>query len=138
MGPCFMLMHTTTLSMSCSCTRKRQGNDNNIIPHFADAGIGSTYMSLVMRKPFFFCICKNKDADQLRSTCAADQRLCFRYLDSTIPPLSKSESSSLYSHLLWLYSLVCAGPGRKSRRPVFSLRGSYMSDFELLVPTLKT
>ena len=30
------------------------------------------------------------------------------------------------SHLLWLYSLVCVGPGRKSRRPVFSQRGSYV------------
>ena len=28
------------------------------------------------------------------------------------------------SHLLWLYSLVCDGPGRKPRRPVFSQRGS--------------
>ena len=28
------------------------------------------------------------------------------------------------SHLLWLYSPVCVGPGRKSRRPVFSERGS--------------
>ena len=47
-----------------------------------------------MRKPDF-CIYENKDADQLRSNCAADhhQRLCFRYLDSTIFLLSKSESS---------------------------------------------
>ena len=29
------------------------------------------------------------------------------------------------SHLLWLYSLVCVGTGRKPRRPVFSQRGSY-------------
>ena len=29
------------------------------------------------------------------------------------------------SHLQWLYSPVCVGPGRKSRRPVFSQRGSY-------------
>ena len=35
------------------------------------------------------CICENKDADQLRSNCAADQRLCFRYKDSTIPLLFK-------------------------------------------------
>ena len=28
------------------------------------------------------------------------------------------------SHLLWLYSPICVGPGRKSRRPVFSQRGS--------------
>ena len=31
------------------------------------------------------CIGENKDADQLRSNCEADQRLCFRYVDSTIP-----------------------------------------------------
>ena len=34
---------------------------------------------------------ENKDADQLRSNCEADQRLCFGYLDSTIPLLLKSE-----------------------------------------------
>ena len=28
-------------------------------------------------------------------------------------------------HLLGLYILVCVGPGRKPRRPVFSQRGSY-------------
>ena len=33
----------------------------------------------------------NKDADQLRSNREADQRLCFRYIDSTIPPLPKYE-----------------------------------------------
>ena len=33
-------------------------------------------MSLVVRKPAF-CICENKDADQLRSNCTADQRLSF-------------------------------------------------------------
>ena len=40
------------------------------------------HLTLVMRKPAF-CICE------------ADQRLCFRYIDSTIPLLSKSEISSL-------------------------------------------
>ena len=29
------------------------------------------------------------------------------------------------SHILWLYSQVCVGPGRKPRRPVFSQPGSY-------------
>ena len=48
-----------------------------------------------MRKPAF-CICENKDADQLRGNREADQRLCFRYKDSTIPLLPKSEISSLY------------------------------------------
>ena len=36
-------------------------------------------MSLVTRKPAF-CICENKDADQLRGNRKADQRLCFRYI----------------------------------------------------------
>ena len=52
------------------------------------------HMSRVVRKPYF-CICENKDEDQLRGNREADQRLCFRYLDSTIPLLSKYEISSL-------------------------------------------
>ena len=52
-------------------------------------------MSLVMRKPDFRT-CENKDADQLRGNREADQRLCFRYIDSTIPLLSIYEISSLY------------------------------------------
>ena len=51
------------------------------------------YLSLVKRKPDF-CICENKDADQLRGNREADQRLCFRYTDSTIPLPPKSEFSS--------------------------------------------
>ena len=38
----------------------------------------------VMRKPDFG-LCENKAADQLRGNCEADQCLCFRYMDSTIP-----------------------------------------------------
>ena len=36
-----------------------------------------------MRK-LAFCICENKDADQLRGNREADQRLCFRYMYSAI------------------------------------------------------
>ena len=43
-----------------------------------------------MRKPAF-CIYVNKDADHLRGDREADQRLCIRYTDSTIPLLPKSE-----------------------------------------------
>ena len=50
-------------------------------------------MSRDVRKPDF-CICENKDADQLRGNREADQRLCFRYTDSTIPLLPKSEISN--------------------------------------------
>ena len=51
-------------------------------------------MSRVVRKPDF-CICENKDADQLRGNREADQRLCFRFTNSTVPLLPKSEISSL-------------------------------------------
>ena len=47
-----------------------------------------------MRKPDF-CICENKDADQLRCNHEDDQRLCFRYTDSKISLLPKYEISSL-------------------------------------------
>ena len=57
-------------------------------------------------KPGFLNM-RKKDADQLRGNSEADQRLCFRYTDSTIPLLSK------YETLLWLFSPVYVGPGRK-------------------------
>ena len=44
-----------------------------------------------MRKPDF-CLCESKGADQLCSNCEADQPLCFRYRDSTVPLLSKSKN----------------------------------------------
>ena len=53
----------------------------------------ANYLSRVMRKPDF-CLGENKGADQLRGNREADQRLCFRYSDSTIPLLSKSKISS--------------------------------------------
>ena len=48
-----------------------------------------------MEKPTI-CIGENKGADQLRGNREADQRLCFRYSDSTIPPLLNSKISSFY------------------------------------------
>ena len=55
------------------------------------------YLSCVwLEKNPAFCICENKDADQLRSDSAADQHLWFHYTVSTIIPLlPKSEISSL-------------------------------------------
>ena len=50
-------------------------------------------LSRLMGKPTI-CIGENKDADQLRGNREADQHLCFRYSDSTITPLLKSEISS--------------------------------------------
>ena len=34
------------------------------------------YTGLLMRK-LTICLCKNKDADQLRGNCEADKRICF-------------------------------------------------------------
>ena len=50
-------------------------------------------LSRHMGKPTI-CLGENKGADQLHSNCEADQRLCFRYSESTIPLLLKSEISS--------------------------------------------
>ena len=48
-----------------------------------------------MRKPAF-CICENKDADQLRGNREADQHFCFRFTDSTIPLLPKAEIPCIF------------------------------------------
>ena len=69
------------------------------------------HLSHLVGKPTI-CICENKDADQLRGNREADQRLCFRYTDSTLLYFlnPKFQASSL---LLCFYSLVCVGPVRK-------------------------
>ena len=68
-------------------------------------------LSRLMRKQTI-CIGEHKGADQLRSNCEADQRLCFRYSDSTIPLLliPKFQASSSF---LCLYRSVCVGLVRK-------------------------
>ena len=58
------------------------------------------HLSRLMGKPTI-CIGEIKDADQLRGNREADQRLCFCYSDSTIPPLLKCEISSF-----WLFSVT--------------------------------
>ena len=88
-----------------------------------------------MRKPVN-CLCENKDADQLRGNREADQRLCFRYTDSTIPLLSKSEISSLYSSSVVVQPGLC-GTWWKPRRPVFSERGSFDFRHMRLVDVVK-
>ena len=58
-----------------------------------DANIPYLCMSRLMGKPTI-CICEYKGADQLRGNREADQRLCFRYTDTTLSLLLKSEISS--------------------------------------------
>ena len=47
-----------------------------------------------MRKPGF-CLSENKGADKLRGDREADQRLCFRYTDSTISVVPKMRNFEL-------------------------------------------
>ena len=81
------------------------------------------YMSRRMGKP---AICKgeNKGAGQLRSNCEAEQLLCFRYTDSTIPLLSKSKFSSLYPSSMTVQPGLCR-TWSQLKLFVFSCTGSY-------------
>ena len=82
--------------------------------NFNKINISFREMSRLVGKPTI-CIGENKDADQLRGNREADQRLCFRYTDSTLPVflffLNPTVRAS--SQLLWLHSPVCVGPVRK-------------------------
>ena len=96
---------------------------------------------------FFFFICKRIDypptsayeprhektnvlhmrkqrADQLRGNHEADQRLCFRYLDSMIPLLSKPQIPSLWPSSVAVQPGLCRTRS-ETRMLVFSRRGSF-------------
>ena len=60
-------------------------------------------MSCVVGKPAF-SICENKGADQLRSSHAADQRLCFRLTDSTSSLLPEYEFLSIYPYYVTVWT----------------------------------
>ena len=87
-----------------------------------------------MRKPAF-SMCENKDADQLRGNREAKLISTFVFATRIVQSLyflnTKFQASS---HLLWLYSPVCVGPGRKPQRLVFSQRGSFFSLETRLIP----
>ena len=68
---------------------------------------------------------KQRRRSAVAVTAQADQRLSFRYTDSIIPLLPKSEISSPLAIFSDCRSPVCVGAGRKPRRPVFWRRGSY-------------
>ena len=87
MQPCLCLVRKPPKKVSSQCSSYIDAFDQILDSY-------RYQMSHDVRKPDF-CICENKDADQLRGNREADQRLCFRYTDSTIPLLSKSKISSL-------------------------------------------
>ena len=64
------------------------------------------HLSCDVRKPDF-CICENKDADQLRRNYEADQRLCFHYTVQSLYFLNTKFQPS--NHLMRLYSPVSVG-----------------------------
>ena len=78
-------------------------------------------MSRIVRKAAF-CICENKDADQLRGSAKLISAFVFaiRIVQFLFYVNTKLQASR---YLLSLCSLVCVGSGRKPRRPVFSQRG---------------
>ena len=85
-------------------------------------GLGWPHMSRVLRKSAF-CIYmrKTKTQTQLKLISAfVFATRIVQYLYFLNPKFQAS------SHLLWSCSLVCVGPGRKPRRPVFSQRGSHL------------
>ena len=77
-----------------------------------------------MGKPTI-CICENKDADELRGNREADQRLCFRYSDSTIPLLLLAKISSLYPVSVLVQPDLCRTCSETML--VFPRGGSYIS-----------
>ena len=88
-----------------------------------------------MRKPDFCIYAKTKTQISFAVTAKlisvfvfATQIVCSFYF---LNP--KFQGSN---HLLWLYSPVYVGPGRKPRRPVFSERGSYDHMFSLLTTNI--
>ena len=81
-------------------------------------------MSRLMGKPTI-CIGENKGADQLRGNREADQRLCFRYSDSTIPLLLKSEISSFYLSSVLVQAGLCRTCSETTLL-VFPRGGSYL------------
>ena len=76
-----------------------------------------------MRKPFFFAYAKTKTQTSFSVTAHLISAFVFATHIVQFPYFLHSKLQ-VSSHLLWLYSLVCVGPGRKPRRPVFSQRGS--------------
>ena len=80
-----------------------------------------------MGKPTI-CIGENKDADQLRGNREADQRLCFRYSDSTIPLLLKSEISSFKLFSVLAQAGLCQ-TWSETTLLVFQRGGSFYSHY---------
>ena len=81
-GDCYLIKY--------AFTQIKQGDKMSDTVSTCDRAL---YLRRRMGKPTI-CIGENKGANQLLGNREADQRLCFRYTDSTLPLLLKSEISS--------------------------------------------
>ena len=81
-------------------------------------------MSCLMGKQTI-CIGENKVAVQLRGDREADQRLCFRYTDSTLPLLFKNEISSFQPASVTVQASLCRACSETTLL-VFPRGGSFM------------
>ena len=86
-------------------------------------------MSHIMRKPDY-CLCEIKGTDRPPSNCEADYRLCFHFMDTTIP-LLKSEISVFFC-TGWLVSDLVGIPNF-----VFSCSGSNRRLEDIWIGTFK-
>ena len=103
--------------MNVSMKDKHRFHENRLQPY--------QYMSHLVGKPTI-CIGVNKGADQLRGNREADQRLCFRYSDSTTPLLLKSKISSFYLFSVLVQLSLCRTCSETTLL-VFPRGGSYDS-----------
>ena len=81
------------------------------------------HLSHCMRKQTK-CLGENKGADQLRGNREPEQRLCFRYMDCTIPLLLKCKISSLYPSSVTVQPGLCR-TWSEPKLLVFSCTGSF-------------
>ena len=114
--------HTTCTQTSAPSRTVYKFHELSVMFHLVGAFF---YLSLVVRKPFFAYA---KTKTQISFAVTAKLISAFVFATRMGQPLfflnRKFQASS---YLLWLYSPICVGPGRKSRRPVFSQRGSFLS-----------
>ena len=96
---------------------------SNVVNNYRKLQKGKHFkMSLVMRKRIF-AYAKTKTQISFAVTAKLISAFVFAaWIVQSLFFLNPKFHAS--SHLLWLYSPVCVGPGRKPRRPVFSERGS--------------
>ena len=90
---CCLNLENVKHSFSCSCSQYQQ--IWNLIPTPTLHATRQRMRYELGREKTGFLHMRKQKRDQLRGNREADQHLCFRYTDSTIPLLSKSKISSL-------------------------------------------